>query len=175
VMPVGFGVGDHQLFVIDFKTTTLVGSGLHAIICSALRHLNTKIEGCAQRYNKILQWNILCHHLFEQMVSAASSIKSKEAVSAKLNMLELEGEAYMKHAEPSAQVRKDPILPGSIVMDSPVPSLPVPLAVACREDRKLGEPWTHCPLVSDQNPIPALRQRYQAALDDMQGKVQLFL
>ena len=54
VMPVRFGVGDHQLFVIDFATTTLVGLGLHAIICPALLRLNTKIKGCAQQYNKIL-------------------------------------------------------------------------------------------------------------------------
>jgi hypothetical protein len=32
VMPVGFGVGNHQLFVIDFATTMLVGSGLHTIV-----------------------------------------------------------------------------------------------------------------------------------------------
>ncbi len=54
MMPVGFGVGDHQLFVIDFATTMLVGLGLHAIIHSVLCCLNTKIKGCAQRYNKIL-------------------------------------------------------------------------------------------------------------------------
>ncbi len=85
--------------MIDFATTTLVGSGLHTIIHPALPRLNTKIEGCAQRYNKILQWNILHHCLLEQMVAAASSSKSKEAMSAKLNMLNWDGGAYMKHAE----------------------------------------------------------------------------
>jgi hypothetical protein len=57
-MPVGFEVGNHQLFVIDLVTATLVGFGLHAIIHPALCQLNTKIEGCAQRYNKTLQGNI---------------------------------------------------------------------------------------------------------------------
>jgi hypothetical protein len=33
------------------------------------------------------------------MVAAASSSKSKEAVSTKLNMLDWEGEAYMKHTK----------------------------------------------------------------------------
>jgi hypothetical protein len=33
------------------------------------------------------------------MVAAASSSESKEAISAKLNMLDWEGETYMKHAE----------------------------------------------------------------------------
>ncbi len=53
VMSVGLGVGNHRLFVIDFATTTLVGSGpLYTIVRPALGCLNTKIVGCAQRYNK---------------------------------------------------------------------------------------------------------------------------
>jgi hypothetical protein len=48
MLPVGFGVRDHQLFVIDFATTMLVGSGSHKIICPAICRLNTKIEGCTQ-------------------------------------------------------------------------------------------------------------------------------
>jgi hypothetical protein len=90
MMPVGFGVGNHQLFVIDFITTMLVGSGLHAIVRPALHQLNTKIEGCAQQYNKTLQLrkNILQHPLLERIVAAASSAKSKEAISAKLNKLD---------------------------------------------------------------------------------------
>jgi hypothetical protein len=59
MMPVGFRVGNHQLFVINFVTPTLVGSGLHTIIHLALCQLNMKIEGCAQWYNKTLQRNIL--------------------------------------------------------------------------------------------------------------------
>jgi hypothetical protein len=95
VMPVRFGVGNHQLFLINFIATTLVGFGLHAINRPALRRLNTKIEGCAQQYNKILQKNILHHCLIELMVAAASSAKSKEAISKKLNKLDKEGEAYV--------------------------------------------------------------------------------
>jgi hypothetical protein len=143
VVPVGFGVGDHQLFVIGFVTTTLVGLGLHTIICPALCRLNTKIKGCAQWYNKILQRNILRHRLLEGMVAAASSRESKEAVSAKLNMLDWEGGGIYETCQEemlSAQVGKDPILPGSIVMDSPVPSFLVTLVVACQADKKLGEP-----------------------------------
>ncbi len=71
VMPVGFGVGDHQLFVIDFATTTLVGSGTTTVVCPALHRLYTKIYGCADRYNKSLCRNILHHRLLERMVAAA--------------------------------------------------------------------------------------------------------
>ncbi len=54
VMPVEFEVGNHQFFVINFITATLIGSGPHAIVRPALHRLNTKIEGCAQQYNKTL-------------------------------------------------------------------------------------------------------------------------
>ncbi len=37
VMPVGFGVGDHRLFVINFATTTLVGSGTTTVVCPTLQ------------------------------------------------------------------------------------------------------------------------------------------
>jgi hypothetical protein len=73
VMPVGFGVGDHRLFVVDFATSTLVGSGMTTVVRPALRRLNTKINGCADRYNKSLRRNILRHRLLERMVAAASS------------------------------------------------------------------------------------------------------
>jgi hypothetical protein len=47
------------------------------------------------------------------MVAAASSSKSKEAVSAKLNMLNWEGEAYMKHAEKKCHWLKSGRIPFS--------------------------------------------------------------
>ncbi len=55
VMPVGYGVGDHHLFVVDFVTALLVGTGCsQQIVRPALRRLNTRIAGCALRYNKAL-------------------------------------------------------------------------------------------------------------------------
>jgi hypothetical protein len=32
VMPVGYGVGDHHLFIVDFSTATLVNTGSQKII-----------------------------------------------------------------------------------------------------------------------------------------------
>jgi hypothetical protein len=100
MMPVGYGVGDHHLFVVDFATPLLVGTGcMHKIIHPALRQLNTRIAGCAQQYNKALKRNIVRHCLLERMVNAASSDETKEAILEQLNKLDKEGEAYMKHAE----------------------------------------------------------------------------
>ncbi len=113
VMLIGFGVGDHQLFVVNFATTTLVGSGLTTVVRPALRCLNTKISGCADRYNRSLCRNILRHRLLERMVEAASSGDSKEVLAKTLNKLDQEGEAYMKHAEKKCRRLKSGWIPFS--------------------------------------------------------------
>ena len=113
VMPVGFGVGDHRLFVVNFATTTLVGSGTTTVVRPALRRLNTKIHGCADRYNKSLCPNILRHRLLERMVAAASLGTSKTVFAQTLNKLDQEWEAYMKHAEKKCRRLKSGWIPFS--------------------------------------------------------------
>jgi hypothetical protein len=93
VMPVGYGVGDHHLFVVDFATTLLIGTGCsQQIIRPALSHLNTRIEGCALQYNTALRKNILRHCLLERMVTVASSDKPTVEIATALNKLDKEGE-----------------------------------------------------------------------------------
>ncbi len=55
VMPVGYGVGDYHLFVVDFSTASMIGACPPRIIRPALRRLNTKIPEFALRYNRALQ------------------------------------------------------------------------------------------------------------------------
>jgi hypothetical protein len=114
VMPVGYGVGDHCLFVVDFATTLLVSTGCsQKIVRPALRRLNTRITGCALRYNKALRRNILRHRLLERMVKVASLEKPKEEIAAALNKLDKEGEEYMKHVEKKCQKLKSGHIPFS--------------------------------------------------------------
>ena len=98
-MLVGYGVGDHRLFVVDFSTASMIGTYPPKIICPDLRRLNTKTPKCALRYNRALRKQILCHQLLECMICVAESDGSKEAILAKLNQLDRKGEQYMKHAE----------------------------------------------------------------------------
>ncbi len=99
-MPVGYGVGDHRLFVVDFVMALLVGTSCsQQIVRPALHRLNTRIAGCALRYNKALRRNILRHRLLEQMVAVATSDQPKAEIAKALNKLDKEGEAYMKHGE----------------------------------------------------------------------------
>ncbi len=114
VMPVSYGVGDHCLFVMDFATALLVGAGcLQQIIWPALRHLNTRIAGCALRYNNALRQNILWHCLLEGMVAIATSDQPKADIAKALNKLDKEGEAYMKHAEKKCHRLKSGCIPFS--------------------------------------------------------------
>ncbi len=100
VMLVGYGVGYHCLFAVDFAMALLVGDGcLQQIIRPALHCLNTRIAGCALRYNNALRRNILWHHLLEWMVAITTSNQPKADIAKALNKLDKEGEAYMKHAE----------------------------------------------------------------------------
>jgi hypothetical protein len=54
IMPVGYQVGDHHLFVVNFSTASMIGTCPPKIVWPALRRLNTKIPGCALRYNRSL-------------------------------------------------------------------------------------------------------------------------
>ena len=48
VMPAGFGVGDHRLFQVDFRASSLVGNAPPKIIRAPSRRLNTKIPRIAE-------------------------------------------------------------------------------------------------------------------------------
>jgi hypothetical protein len=113
VMPVGYGVGDHRLFVVDFATPLLIGTGCSQIIQPALNCLNTRIEGCALWYNTTLRKNILRHCLLERKVTVASLNKPTAEIATALNKLDKEGEEYMKHAEKKCQKLKSGRIPFS--------------------------------------------------------------
>ena len=43
IMPAGYGIGDHRLFVIDFASQDIVGDTAPKVVRPASRQLNTKI------------------------------------------------------------------------------------------------------------------------------------
>ena len=48
VIPVGYGVGDHRLFIIDFLKSCLVGASPPSIVRSVSRRLNSRIPAAAE-------------------------------------------------------------------------------------------------------------------------------
>ncbi len=43
IMPAGYGVGDHRLFVIDFASSNIIGNSAPKVVRAASQQLNTKI------------------------------------------------------------------------------------------------------------------------------------
>ncbi len=54
IMPAGYGVGDHHLFVIDFSMMDIIGKSPPRIVRPASRRLNTKISRVAAENVRIL-------------------------------------------------------------------------------------------------------------------------
>jgi hypothetical protein len=66
IMPTGFGVGDHCLFVIDMQATSLIGEETLKVQRFTLRQLNTKVSsGATRNYLARLEANLARHHLIE--------------------------------------------------------------------------------------------------------------
>ena len=61
VMPVGYEVGDHRMFVIDFLTSSLMGCNPLKIVRAAARRLNTMTPGVETKYVRRLE-ALMEHH-----------------------------------------------------------------------------------------------------------------
>ena len=85
VMPAGFGVGDHRMFVVDFRLQSLVGASPPKVVRVAARQLNTAIPHVAERYVKKLEDLFLKHRLNSRLIKMEASSKSKDLVRWKTN------------------------------------------------------------------------------------------
>lgn len=55
VMPVGYGVGDHHLFQVDFWLELIICMAPPKILRAAARGLNNKLPKVTKKYNKELE------------------------------------------------------------------------------------------------------------------------
>ena len=76
VMPAGYGVGEHYLFVLDFLTSSLIGQTPPQIIRSGARRLNTKIPSTKHNYTNVLEKPVVSHRLTERMFAAHNASSS---------------------------------------------------------------------------------------------------
>ncbi len=49
VMPIGFGVGNHRMFIVNFQESSLVGTAPFRVQRAISRRLNTKVSSGATR------------------------------------------------------------------------------------------------------------------------------
>jgi hypothetical protein len=83
MMPAGFGIGDHQLFVIDFCATDVTDNSLLKVVCPHSRWLITKLPRVASSYNRILEKELIAHCMIKKLSTMyrSSCLKRKLARS----------------------------------------------------------------------------------------------
>jgi hypothetical protein len=99
IMPAGYGIGDHWLFVISFASADIIGSTPPKVTHPAFRRLNTKLSWVAADYAKFLKEMILRHCLIECVGKAHSSSKSRCSITGCLNHLDKELGQYTQYAK----------------------------------------------------------------------------
>ncbi len=113
IMPAGYGIGNHRLFVINFSMMDIIGKSPPRIVRPASRRLNTKIPRVAAEYAQILKKKILKHRLIERTGAAHTSSKSRRKVVKRLNRPNDEFGQYMRHAEKKCRKIKSGRIPFS--------------------------------------------------------------
>ena len=113
VMPCGYGVGDHRMFIVDFLTSSLIGHTPPKIIRSAARRLNTLIPSTARNYTTKLERLILEHRLTERLVAAHQSSPIKAVIKQRVDAIDAEGKQYMEHCEKKCRRIKSGRIPFS--------------------------------------------------------------
>jgi hypothetical protein len=113
IMPAGYGIGDHWLFVVDLATKDIVGATPPKVIRMASRRLNTKLPLVAAEYSRLLEEMIIKHQLIERVGKAHVSSRSRQSFTRCLNWLDKELGAYMRYAEKNCQNIKSGRIPFS--------------------------------------------------------------
>ncbi len=113
IMPAGYGIGDHRMFIIDFASGDIVGNTPPKIVRPASRRLNTKISRAASEYAKLLEEKIIQHRLIKRVGQAYSRSRSKQSLTKCLNTLNKELGQYMRFAEKKCRKLKSGQIPFS--------------------------------------------------------------
>ena len=79
IMPAGFGIGDHRLFVIDMASKDIIDETPPKVIRPASRRLNTKLPCVAAEYSRLLEGMIIKHRLIERVGKAHVSSRSRRS------------------------------------------------------------------------------------------------
>jgi hypothetical protein len=109
IMPAGFGVGDHRLFVVDFQEESLVGTAPFAS-----RRLNTKASsGATQKYLRHLEEQLSRHRLIERLGQLHTTCTSRRSFQRGLDKLDRQSREIMLNAEKKCWRIKSGLIPFS--------------------------------------------------------------
>jgi len=99
IMPDGYGIGDHSLFIIDLHTASLVGPGPPREHRAASRRLNTRLPQVVKKYTEKLEENLRWHRLIGKLGEAHSGSTDREGVQSKIGKVDESSIQFMKHAK----------------------------------------------------------------------------
>ena len=112
VMPAGYGIGDHRLFVVDMISSSVVGEDRPKIQRPAARRLTTRLPGVAERYAEIYERNVIRHRLIEKLEAAQRCRDKKEALR-RFEQLDKDSGQFMVRAEKKCRKFKTGRIPFS--------------------------------------------------------------
>ena len=97
VIPAGYGIRYHCLFVLDFLTSSLIGQTPPRIILSGARRFNTRIPPTKDNYTNVLENLVVRHLLTERMVAAHNASSSIVLVKYRIDIIDQEGVKYIHY------------------------------------------------------------------------------
>jgi hypothetical protein len=103
VMPAGYGIGDHRLFIIDIVSASIVGAEPPQIQRPMARRLNTRLPNIAERYAAIYEENVKRHRLIERLAEADRIGVDEEEAKRMIEKVDYDSGQHMAHAERSAE------------------------------------------------------------------------
>ncbi len=114
VMPAGFGIGDHRMFVFDVQKETILGTAPFRVKRFASHRLNTKVSnGATQKYLTKLEEGLLRHILIEKIGKLHMQCKFKKKFQNELNKLDQQSKDIMINAERKCRRIKSKRIPFS--------------------------------------------------------------
>ncbi len=102
IMPAGYGISDHRLFILDIHTSSLVGMGPPREQRAASRCLNTRLPHMVKKYTHNLEQNLKRHRLIDKLGEAHTTGTSKGDVQGKITHIDSNSMQFMKNVAKNA-------------------------------------------------------------------------
>ena len=115
VMPTGFGVGDHRMFIVDLQESSVVGATPFKVQRYSARRLNTKVSsGAVKKYVETLEKSIEKHRLIERLDKfQRGSASKRRLIQQELNKIDRQSKDLMLNAEKKCRRIKSGRIPFS--------------------------------------------------------------
>ena len=113
IMPAGYGIGDHRLFIVDFLGSSCLGTNLKKVVRPQARRLNCKLGRAVEKYNQKLEQQILRHRMIERVGQVYTSGLVGQEAKERLDMIDAESKQYMANAEKKCRKIRSGVIPFS--------------------------------------------------------------